>query len=182
MTGRPATKKEIMSVIKVGDTIPEGTFKYIPWSDALEDNLVCGVPVELSTNEWKGKKVVLVSVPGAFTVCLILSSHDQALANGIPPIRSLRRFDFAILHTSLAAGSPPSEHANTHTTQIIALSDNGAQWSKKIGLDKDLTANGLGIRTTRYALILEDNVVKYIGVETAPGVSVSGADAVLAAL
>lgn len=48
--------------------------------------------------------------------------------------------------------------------QIIALTDTNAEWSKSIGLSLDLTDKGLGIRTTRYALILEDLVVKHIQV------------------
>lgn len=50
------------------------------------------------------------------------------------------------------------------TSQILALSDTYAEWSKKLGLSVDLTAAGLGVRTARFALILDDLVVKYIGV------------------
>ncbi|KAJ2920771.1 hypothetical protein H1R20_g16324, partial [Candolleomyces eurysporus] len=175
-----------MAAIKVGDTIPEGTFKYIPWSEALNDNLVCGAPVELSTSEWKGKKVVLFSVPGAFTCSLFsrpatqttsppyLEKFDQFKAKGVDAIAVLAANDPFVM-----SGWARFEGLKD---KIIALSDNGAQWSKKLGLDKDLTANGLGIRTSRYALILEDNVVKYVGIETERGVTVSGADAVLAHL
>ncbi|KAJ2930716.1 hypothetical protein H1R20_g6379, partial [Candolleomyces eurysporus] len=170
-----------MAAIKVGDTIPEGTFKYIPWSEALEDNLVCGAPIELSTNEWKGKKVVLFSVPGAFTPTChtnhlppYLEKFDQFKAKGVDAIAVLAANDPFVM-----SGWARFEGLKD---KIIALSDNGAQWSKKLGLDKDLTANGLGIRTSRYALILEDNVVKYVGIETERGVTVSGADAVLAHL
>ena len=48
--------------------------------------------------------------------------------------------------------------------QILALSDGEAKWSKSIGLDKDLSAIGFGTRTDRYALVLDDLKVKYIGV------------------
>ncbi|RXW22410.1 hypothetical protein EST38_g3445 [Candolleomyces aberdarensis] len=170
-----------MADIKVGDTIPEGTFKYIPWSEALEDNLVCGAPIEISTSEWKGKKVVLFSVPGAFTPTChtnhlppYLEKYDQFKAKGVDTIAVLAANDPFVM-----SGWARFEGLKD---KIIALSDNGAQWSKKLGLDKDLTANGLGIRTSRYALILEDNVVKYVGIETERGVTVSGADAVLAHL
>ena len=44
------------------------------------------------------------------------------------------------------------------------MSDVEAKWSKSIGLDKDLSHRGFGVRTERYALVLENNVVKYIGV------------------
>ena len=48
-------------------------------------------------------------------------------------------------------------------TQILALSDGEAKWSKSIGLDKDLSAIGFGTRTDRYALVLDDLNVKYLG-------------------
>jgi len=66
--------------------------------------------------------------------------------------------------------------------QILTLSDSNAEWSRKLGLDVDLSARAFGIRTARYAMILEDLVVKYVEVEPAPGVTVTGADAVLAKL
>ena len=69
--------------------------------------------------------------------------------------------------------------------QIIAVSDLDGAWSKELGLTVDLSGAGigLGVRTTRYALVLDDLVVKYIGVEADPTkVTVSGADSVIAAL
>ena len=83
--------------IKVGDTIPKGTFQYIPHSPETEALAACGIrkydqisqrgckiniccwtiAIALSTDEWKGKKVVLVSVPGAFTVRLHLWRADN---------------------------------------------------------------------------------------------------------
>jgi len=66
--------------------------------------------------------------------------------------------------------------------KILALSDVGAKWSGGMNLSIDLTDRGLGVRTARYAMIIDDLVVKYVEVEPAPGVTVSGAEAVLAKL
>ena len=44
------------------------------------------------------------------------------------------------------------------------MSDGDAKWSKSMGLDKDLSGAGFGVRTERYAMILEDNIIKYVGV------------------
>jgi alkyl hydroperoxide reductase 1 len=49
-------------------------------------------------------------------------------------------------------------------SQILTLSDSGAAWSKQLGLTIDLSAAGMGLRTGRYAMILDDLVVKYLGV------------------
>jgi len=66
--------------------------------------------------------------------------------------------------------------------KILTLSDPNAQWSKSVGLAIDLTERGWGVRTARYAIILDDLRITYIEVEPAPGVTVTGAEAVLAKL
>ncbi|KII85642.1 hypothetical protein PLICRDRAFT_115960 [Plicaturopsis crispa FD-325 SS-3] len=167
--------------IKVGDTIPPATFKYIPHSPELEDHAACGIPVTLSTDEWKGKKVVLFSVPGAFT--------PTCHANHLPPYVA-KRDEFTkkgVDVVAVVAANDPFVMSGWARfvglgDKILALSDPLAAWSSTLGLSVDLTGAGLGVRTSRYAIILDDLVVKYVEVEPAPGVTVSGADAVLAAL
>lgn len=66
--------------------------------------------------------------------------------------------------------------------KIIMAGDGSAAFATALGLTQDLTKNGMGIRSKRFAILVDDLIVKYIGVEQAPGVSVSGADAVLAKL
>ena len=75
----------------------------------------------------------------------------------------------------------PSYAPSPHT-QILALSDPEARWSALLGLSQDLSARDFGTRTKRYAIVLDDLKVTYVGVEPAGDVSVSGAPAVLAAL
>ena len=65
---------------------------------------------------------------------------------------------------------------------VMMLGDGNGEFTRALGLERDASASGLGMRSRRYAMVLDDGVVTYLGVETAPGVSVSGADAVLAAL
>jgi len=170
-----------MATVKVGDTIPEGTFTYVPYSPETDSVTACGVPVKLSTNEWKGKKVIVFSVPGAFTpTCHVthlpgfLAKYDEFKAKGVDVIAVVAANDaFVLSGWSKAIGLKD---------KITALSDTYAEWSKSLGLSVDLTERGLGVRTARYAIILDDLVIKYVGVEPAPGVTVSGADAVLAKL
>ncbi|KAH9838051.1 1-Cys peroxiredoxin isozyme [Rhodofomes roseus] len=167
--------------ITVGDSIPSGTFSYIAYAPELEDASACGIPTKLSTDEWKGKKVVLFSVPGAFTpTCHVnhlppyLQKYDEFKAKGVDVIAVIAANDaFVMSGWARAVGLKD---------KIVALSDPEAKWSKSIGLDKDLSAIGFGTRTDRYAIILDDLKVKYVAVEPGSGVSVSGADAVLAAL
>ncbi|KAF5372391.1 hypothetical protein D9615_009299 [Tricholomella constricta] len=152
-----------MPSIKVGDTLPQGTFSYIPYTPELENNL--------STDEWKGKKVVLFSVPGAFTPTChakhlppYIEKYEEFKAKGVDVIAVLASNDVFVM-----SGWGRFEG-------ILTLSDSGAEWSKALGLSIEF---GGITRTARYAIILDDLKVTYIGVEPAPGVTVSGAEAVL---
>jgi len=166
------------ATIQVGDTVPEGTFSYIPYAPELDDHSACGRPVTLDiAKEWKSKKVVLFSVPGAFTPTChanhlppYLQNYDEFKKLGVDVIAVLSFNDAFVMSgwgrfTGLA-------------DKILCLSDTDAKWSESMGL-KNAPPNP---RTKRYALIIDDLKVTYIGVESAPGVTVSGADAVLDAL
>ncbi|OJA12724.1 hypothetical protein AZE42_02883 [Rhizopogon vesiculosus] len=167
--------------ISVGDIIPNATFRTIPYTDELADRSACGIPTTLSTDSWKGKKVVLFSVPGAFTpTCHInhlppyLAKYDEFKAKGVDVIAVIAANDpFVMSGWGRAEGV---------ADKIITLSDINAAWSGDLGLSVDLSSHGLGIRTARFAMIIDNLVVKYVEVEPAPGVTVSGADAVLAKL
>jgi len=167
-----------MASIKVGDTIPSGTFKYVPWDPKLEEGIACVVPAELKTEEWKGKKVVVVAVPGAFTpTCHInhlppyLEKHAELSEKGIDAVYVLSGNDAFVM-----SGWARSQGLRD---KIIALSDINSRWSAEMGLSKDLTETGMGIRPVRYALIIDD--LKVVSLETEPGkgVTVTGVDAVL---
>ncbi|EMD32375.1 peroxiredoxin PRX5 [Gelatoporia subvermispora B] len=170
-----------MATIKVGDAAPQGTFNYVPYSPELESGAACGIPVKLNIDEWKGKKVVLISVPGAFTpTCHVnhippyLEKFEEFKAKGVDVIAVLAANDaFVMSGWGRFLG---------FKDKILALSDTGAEWSKALGLTVDLSAVGFGTRTARYAIVLDDLKVKYLGVEPERGVTVSGAEAVLAAL
>ncbi|KAG2087020.1 Redoxin [Suillus discolor] len=167
--------------ISVGDTLPKGDFGTIPFTEELADHSACGIPTTLSTDSWKGKKVVLFSVPGAFTpTCHInhlppyLAQYNEFKAKGVDVIAVIAANDPFVL-----SGWGRVEGL---TDKIITLSDPNAAWSGSLGLSVDLSGRGFGIRTARYAMIIDDLVIKYVEVEPGLGVTVSGADAVLAHL
>ncbi|KLO12298.1 Redoxin [Schizopora paradoxa] len=166
------------TTIKVGDTVPEGQLSYIPYIPELDDHAACGRPITLDiAKEWKGKKVVLFSVPGAFTPTChanhlppYLQKHDEFKKLGVDVIAVLSFNDaFVMSGWGRFTGL---------TDKILCLSDTDAKWSESMGLKNDPP----NPRTKRYALIIDDLKVKYIGVESAPGVTVSGAEAILEAL
>ncbi|KAI6015872.1 thioredoxin-dependent peroxidase [Pisolithus microcarpus] len=168
--------------IAVGDKVPHGTFNYIPHTPELDDQLVCGTPTTVTTTDFfAGKKVVLVSVPGAFTpTCHVnhlppfLARYDEFKSKGVDIIAVLAANDAFVM-----SGWARVEGLKD---KILALSDGNAEWSKAMGLSVDLSHIGFGLRTARYAIILDDLVIKYLGVEPGRGVTVSGAEAVLEAL
>lgn len=65
---------------------------------------------------------------------------------------------------------------------IVFISDGNAEWSKQLGLDADLTSKGMGMRTSRYGLIVDDLKLSYIKQEEPGQLEVSSADAILASI
>jgi glutaredoxin/glutathione-dependent peroxiredoxin len=126
-------------------------------------------------------KVVVFGLPGAFTpTCsdfhlpgYIVRAEDLK-AKGVDLIACVAVNDAYVMGAWGAAQGTGDA--------VMMLADGNAEFTRALGLESDKTAAGLGIRSQRYALVLEDGVVSYLGIETEPGVSVSGADAVLAAL
>lgn len=145
--------------IAIGDTLPNATFK-----TRTEDG-----PTDISTAEvFNGKKVVLFAVPGAFTpTCSMnhlpgyLDLNDEIRAKGVDTIAVVAVNDVFVM----SAWSK----ANDAEGKILFLSDGNADFAKAIGLDIDLSVAGLGVRSKRYAMIVDDGVVKALNVEDSPG-------------
>ncbi|SIP97230.1 Peroxiredoxin [Rhizobium sp. RU35A] len=156
--------------ITVGDTLPAATFK-----EKTSDG-----PVEVTTSDlFKGKKVVLFAVPGAFTpTCSMnhlpgyLENRDALLERGVDDIAVLAVNDWFVM----GAWAEKSGGAG----KIHFLSDWDASFTKALGLDMDLSAAGLGTRSKRYSMLVEDGVVKSLNIEENAGqATVSGAAAML---
>ncbi|KAF8132612.1 Redoxin [Boletus edulis] len=172
-----------MATITVGQRLPKAVFPYVPYTPALDDLTACGTVAQYDiAKEWAGKKVVVFAVPGAFTPTChanhlpgYIKNYDQLKAKGVDIVAVIAANDPFVL-----SGWARVEGLKD---KIVALTDTGAEWSKSIGLSIDLSAKGLGIRTKRYAMVLDDLVVKHIQVEQVPSnVEVTGAEHLLALL
>ena len=147
-----------MSIAK-GDTLPSATFR------ELTEN----GPETVSTDDiFKGKKVVLFAVPGAFTpTCSMnhlpgfLTHNDEIRAKGVDTIAVVAVNDIFVMGAW--------EKANDAAGKILFLSDGNGEFTKALGLDIDLSVAGLGLRSKRYSMIVEDGVVKSLNVEESPG-------------
>ena len=159
--------------IAVGDKLPDATFK-VRTSEGLKD---------LTTQDLTaGKKVVLFAVPGAFTPTCharhlpsYLENLDALKAKGVDTVACVAVNDAFVLD---AWGKNAGADG-----KIVLLSDGNATFTKAVGLDFDGSGFGLGTRSRRYSMLVQDGVVKALNVEDSPGVmEVSGADTILAAL
>lgn len=156
--------------IAVGDKLPQAKFK-----EKTADG-----PVEIGTDElFSGKKVVLFAVPGAFTpTCTLnhlpgyIENRDALLSRGVDDIAVVAVNDW---HVMGAWAQQTNAMGKLHF-----LADWDASFTKAMGLEADLSAGGLGVRSKRYSMLVEDGVVKSLNVEESPGqATVSGAAAML---
>ncbi|KAI8975193.1 Redoxin [Mycotypha africana] len=167
--------------IKVGDIIPDATLQYVPF-DPNEDITACPRPIALKLHDkLKGKKAVIFAIPGPFTPACsethvpgFINAHEALKSKGVSDIICISVTDGFVMNAFAKAFKVGDK--------VIMAGDGSAEFSKALGLTQDLTKNGMGIRSKRFAILVDDLVVKYVGVEQAPGVTSSGAEAVLAKL
>ena len=155
--------------IKVGDRLPDTKFRMM-----TPDG-----PAWKSTDDiFKGKKVALFAVPGAFPgtchkmhVPSILQNADAIKAKGVNTIAVTSVNDVFVMDAWSKACA---------ADKLDFLADGNGEFAKAIDLAFDGSGNGLGMRSKRYAMLVEDGVVKKLNIEEAPGkVDVSGGDALL---
>ncbi|MEZ0215220.1 MAG: peroxiredoxin [Xanthobacteraceae bacterium] len=156
--------------IKVGDTLPSATFRI-----ATADG-----PVPKSTEEiFKNKKVVLFAVPGAFTP----TCHKNHLPSFVARAEDI--FAKGVDTIAVTAVNDPFvlaawESASNTGGKILFLSDGNGDFAKALGLELDASGAGLGLRSKRYSMLVEDGVVKVLNIEPAPGkADVTNADVLL---
>jgi len=126
-------------------------------------------------------RVVVFGLPGAFTpTCTdfhlpgFVMRAEEMKAKGVDVIACVSVNDAWVMD---AWGS-----YRRVGDKVLMLADGNGEFTRALGLDEDLSASGLGVRSQRYAAVLDDGVVTYLGIEPGPGLSVSGAEAVLEAL
>jgi peroxiredoxin len=145
--------------IKVGDRIPEVKFRVMNES---------GPAVKTTDEIFKGKKVVLFAVPGAFTpTCHInhlpgfLKNADAIKAKGVDTIAVTGVNDVFVMDAWKKATGAEGK--------IEFLADGNGDFAKAVDLALDASGVGLGLRSKRYAMLVEDGVVKKLSVESEPG-------------
>lgn len=158
--------------IKAGERIPEATLY----------RMGANGPEPVTTGDYfKGRKVAVFGLPGAFTptcsakhVPGYLEHADEFAAKGVDAIACISVNDAFVMG---AWGKDQGVG-----DKIDMLGDGSAEFSKAAGLDQDLSGRGFGVRSKRYAMIVDDGVVKNIAIEEGGGLDVSAAEKMLAAL
>ena len=156
--------------IKVGDRLPEAKFRVMGAE---------GPAVKSTADTFKGKKVVLFAVPGAFTpTCSnnhlpgFLQNADAFKQKGIDTIAVTGVNDVFVMDAWKKASGAGSK--------IEFLSDGNGEFAKALDMTLDGSGFGLGTRSKRYAMLVEDGVVKKLNVEDVAGkAEVSGAENLL---
>jgi peroxiredoxin len=168
----PVSEDDAMT-IKVGDKIPSATLRY-PSPEG---------PKEITTDElFAGKKVALFAVPGAFTPACsqrhLPGYVDKAAdlkAKGIDTVACVAVNDPFVMN---AWGK-----AQNVGDKVMMLADGSGEFARALGLELDMRARGLGVRSQRYSMLVDNGTVKSLNVEPQPGqVEISGADAMLKSL
>ncbi|KAJ6095246.1 Allergen [Penicillium sp. IBT 16267x] len=168
-----------MTTLQPGDAFPSDvTFQYIPWTQESSEPTSCGIPINYNASkEWADKKVVLFSVPGAFTPTCS-ANHVPGYIQNLPKLREKGVDIVAVLAFNDPFVMSAWGKVNGVRDTILFLSDPDAKFSKSIGW-----ADAASGRTGRYAIVIDHGKISYAQIETERGaVKKSGADAVLASL
>jgi peroxiredoxin len=157
--------------IRIGDSLPSAIL-----SQMSED----GPQPVPATQYFAGRKVVLFSVPGAFTpTCSAYHlpgfiEHVEAFASkGIDRIACMSVNDVFVMHAW-------GESANANGVDMLA--DGNGEFTRALGLEMDGTAFGMGLRSQRFALVADNGIVTHLMIEAPGEFRVSSAESVLAAL
>ncbi|HZP42192.1 MAG TPA: peroxiredoxin [Candidatus Binatia bacterium] len=159
--------------IKPGDTLP---------ADLKLKEMGDGGPKDVTVGElFKGKKVVLFAVPGAFTPTCSMK-HLPGFVEKAAELRKKGADEIVCLAVNDAFVMGAWGRANGAEGKVRMLADGNGEFTRAVGLELDASGFGMGKRSQRYAMIVKDGKVEQLFVEPGPGLNVSSADSVLAKL
>ncbi len=162
-------------MIKVGDKLPDATLH-----ESTEFGEACPLsPKPVSVAEaTRGKRVVIFGLPGAYTptcsakhVPGYVAHFDELKRHKVDEIWCVAVNDGYVM-----AAWGKEQHA---LGKVRMLGDGSADFTKKLGLELDLTGSGMGVRSKRYSLLVDDGVVKQLNIEAPGKFEVSNAETIL---
>jgi len=155
--------------IQVGDKIPATIFKHVTPEG----------PKDITTDElFGGKKVVLFAVPGAFTpACSQRHLPGYVEKAGDLKKKGIDTIACIAVNDAFVMGAWGKDHKADN--KVMMLADGSAEFTKAMGLELDLTRNGMGVRSQRYSMLVVDGVVKTLNIEAPGKFEVSDAETML---
>ena len=162
--------------VKEGERLPDATLQELP----VEYSAGCPTgPENRSVNELtKGKRIALFAVPGAFTrTCS--AKHLPGLVEASDQLKSKKVDEIwcVSVNDAMVMAAWGKEHKAGGKVRMMA--DGSAKFTKALGLETDLTERGMGVRSKRYSMVIEDGVVKKLNVEKPGEYQVSSAEHML---
>jgi glutaredoxin/glutathione-dependent peroxiredoxin len=156
--------------IQVGEPLPKASFTVMGPD---------GPDVRSTEQIFKGKKIVLFGVAGAFTpICD--KNHLPGFLSNLSAFKARGTDDVAVTSVNDVFVMDAWAKSSGAEGKILFLADGNGDFARALGLSLDLTARGLGNRSQRYAVLVDDGVVRKLNVEDSPGkVEASSADALL---
>ncbi|KAJ0673503.1 putative thioredoxin-dependent peroxiredoxin [Helianthus annuus] len=162
-----------MAPIKIGDTIPDGTLAYFDENDELQQVSVHTLAA--------GKKVVIFGVPGAFTPTCSMK-HVPGFIEKSEELKAKGVEDLLLISVNDPFVMKAWKKSYPETKNVKFLADGSATYTHALGLELDLAEKGLGVRSRRFALLVDNLKVVVANVESGGEFTVSSADDILAAL
>jgi glutaredoxin/glutathione-dependent peroxiredoxin len=166
--------------IKAGDKLPDGKL-----SESTEFDEAAGCPMPPKdvgvADSVKGKKIVIFALPGAYTptcsakhVPGYVKNYEKLKSKGVDEIWCVATNDGFVM----AAWGRDQKTGG----KIRMLGDGSAEWTKKLGLELDLSARNMGLRSQRYSMLVDNGIVKKLNVEAPGKFEVSSAETMLSQL
>jgi peroxiredoxin len=162
--------------IKVGDKLPEGELQ--EFVETETEGCSIGPNTFKVQDIVKGKKIVIFGLPGAYTptcsakhVPSYLQKYDALKAKGVDEIWCLSVNDPFVM------GAWGRDQKSGDKVRMMA--DGSAAYTRKLGLELDLNARGMGVRCQRFSMLVDDGVVRALNIEAPGKFEVSDADTML---
>ncbi len=162
--------------IKVGDRLPDGTLTEL--IETEREGCTVGPNNFTVSEQTKGKRIAIFGLPGAFTptcsakhVPSYVQNIDKLRAKGIDEVWCI-----AVNDAFVMGAWGRDQHCGG---KVRMMADGSAVFTKTLGLELDLTARGMGVRSQRYSMVVDDGVVKALNVEQPGKFEVSGAETML---
>ena len=156
-------------MIKINDRIPEVKLQTMNGRKVIS---------KVATEIFAGKKTLLFAVPGAFTPTCS-EQHLPGYMNCLFDLRKLGVQQVACVSVNDAFVMNAWAKDQNITDEILMLADGSADFAKALGLELDMSKFGFGLRSARYAMLIDDNVVKLLNVEKGGALKVSKAEVIL---